>query len=48
MAFSIGSHRSSILDSPFDLNMPPEAKNYFDPKVLAGIANLSLRARYVV
>ena len=28
--------------------MPPEAKNYFDPKVLAGIANLSLRARYVV
>jgi uncharacterized protein (DUF58 family) len=28
--------------------MAPDAKNYFDPKVLAGIANLSLRARWVV
>src|SRR6266542_766286 len=28
--------------------MPEGNKNYFDPKVLAGIANLSLRARYVV
>jgi uncharacterized protein (DUF58 family) len=28
--------------------MPPDAKNYFDPKVLAGIANLALRARWVV
>ncbi len=28
--------------------MPRDGKNYFDPKVLAGIANLSLRARYVV
>jgi uncharacterized protein (DUF58 family) len=28
--------------------MAPDAKNYFDPKVLASIANLSLRARWVV
>lgn len=28
--------------------MPPDAKNYFDPKVLAGISNLALRARWVV
>lgn len=28
--------------------MAEGAKNYFDPKVLAGIANLSLRARWVV
>ena len=28
--------------------MPPDGKNYFDPKVLAGIANLALRARWVV
>ena len=28
--------------------MPDTQKNYFDPKVLAGIANLSLRARWVV
>lgn len=28
--------------------MADGAKNYFDPKVLAGIANLSLRARWVV
>jgi uncharacterized protein (DUF58 family) len=26
----------------------PDSKNYFDPKVLASIANLSLRARWVV
>src|ERR1700752_3168331 len=28
--------------------MPDAAKNYFDPKVLAGISNLALRARWVV
>jgi uncharacterized protein (DUF58 family) len=28
--------------------MPDGAKNYFDPKVLAGISNLALRARWVV
>jgi uncharacterized protein (DUF58 family) len=28
--------------------MAPDAKNYIDPKVLASIANLSLRARWVV
>jgi uncharacterized protein (DUF58 family) len=28
--------------------MAKDSKNYFDPKVLAGIANLSLRARWVV
>ena len=28
--------------------MPESGKNYFDPKVLAGISNLALRARWVV
>jgi hypothetical protein len=28
--------------------MATNDKNYFDPKVLAGIANLGLRARWVV
>ena len=28
--------------------MADSAKNYFDPKVLAGISNLALRARWVV
>jgi hypothetical protein len=28
--------------------MPNGDKNYFDPKVLAGISNLALRARWVV
>src|SRR5262245_66307111 len=28
--------------------MTEKAKNYFDPKVLAGISNLYLRARWVV
>ena len=28
--------------------MPPGDKNYFDPKVLAGVANIGLRARWVV
>ena len=28
--------------------MPETNKNYFDPKVLAGISNLALRARWVV
>ena len=38
---------SSILD-PGRNPMAHDAKNYFDPKVLASIANLSLRARWVV
>src|SRR5437867_12493214 len=41
--------RSSIFDPrPFYKSMSNGEKNYFDPKVLAGIANLALRARYVV
>jgi len=43
-----------ILDPPssiFEEEFTPMAthdKNYFDPKVLAGISNLALRARWVV
>ena len=39
--------RSSVLDEII-ANMATNDKNYFDPKVLAGIANLGLRARWVV
>jgi uncharacterized protein (DUF58 family) len=39
--------RFFILHLP-PIKMPNDAKNYFDPKVLAGIANLGLRARWVV
>jgi uncharacterized protein (DUF58 family) len=38
---------SSILDPEFK-RMATNDKNYFDPKVLAGISNLALRARWVV
>ena len=44
----------AILDAPSsirDVRSDPMAtndKNYFDPKVLAGISNLALRARWVV
>lgn len=38
---------SSILESQFT-PMATKEKNYFDPKVLAGISNLALRARWVV
>jgi uncharacterized protein (DUF58 family) len=36
------------LDLDGGTKMPNGDKNYFDPKVLAGIANLGLRARWVV
>jgi uncharacterized protein (DUF58 family) len=39
--------RFFILHLP-PIKMPNDTKNYFDPKVLAGIANLGLRARWVV
>jgi len=38
---------SSILDAELNC-MATNDKNYFDPKVLAGISNLALRARWVV
>ncbi len=45
--------RSIFASSDWIINLqwtqwPDNDKNYFDPKVLAGISNLSLRARWVV